>query len=182
MVYDKELALAHRPISLTRYQIEGGRGSNSNDLFTFTFANKMWMLKEMKLKSGDFNGLGGDPLLVAYSLNRVFALLKKHFGEKIVDTYYYVGKSRGGDITVVSLQPYVPGNDLTSLIMRGGGEMAVFCTQVMEEFRQIWEQTLFDPEWITIPDMARRYFADCDDIHSGNIVRKRNGEHVLIDF
>lgn len=159
--------VAHLPESFQLLPRQG----KQNVTYEFRWREKDWVLKQLRQKSSDYDALGDDPSEAAATLNRFYRIVKRHFGERVVDTWYLVAKDQSGKPTVVSIQPKVEGETLLE-------------NEKVGEFEKIWTKVLKDQDWVSFSPKARKYLQD-HDIKQENIVsvsKPEGQQYILVDF
>lgn len=178
-VDDREVPLAHLPESLLKLPYQG----NQSVSFEFEWSGRKFVMKELKHNNEDYRVLGSDPVEVARASNEFYRLIKKHFGDRVVDTSYLVARDRAGVPTVVAVQPKIEGKNLQDVVNEGDGHVAVAMGNKLLEFEKTLEEVIADPDWKKLPERAQEYFSySARELNHDNVIQTPDGRYVLIDF
>lgn len=138
-------------------------------------------MKELKPDS-QYWQLGSNATEVAAAMNVVNKIVKKHFGEKLLDTSYVVMNNRDGKPTVVTIQKEIRGQSLWQEVKDGDGDDAVRCNRVVLAYEDIWNKAFQDPDWQRLSPKVYSFFDGPNDIELKQIIHTPDNRYVLVDF
>lgn len=175
-IHNKDLAFSHLPGSLSEFP----SAATNNVLYRFESGGTRYIMKELKPDS-QYWRLGSNATEVAGAMNIAYKIVKKHYGDKFPDTSYIVMNSREGKPTVVTLQREIKGKSLWQEVQDGDGDDAVRCNHIVNQFDDIWKESVFyDHDWRTLSEEKKSFFTS--DISLKQIVHTPDNKYVLVDF
>ncbi len=155
-------------------------GANST-VYEFSNHRGSFVLKELKATAEIYAFVNDDPFSAARVLNRLYELVKKHYGEKMSDTMFIVARNRKGMPAVITVQEKVEGKPLSQVIKEGDGRMALAMHVKAEEYGDLWDEVVRDRGWKKLPSGVRKHYRK-DDMHIDNIFLTPDGRFIVVDF
>jgi len=150
-ISEKGLPVAVGTESLKRLAVQGYQ----NQVFEFESGDRQFILKELNQNSANYF-MGGlerlAPEKAGLILNQYYRVVKKYFGDHVVDTFFFVANNREGKATVVAVQPKIVGDNLKELAAKSDGRLSEDDSNAINELIQKSEAAIEDAGLDSLPE------------------------------
>lgn len=121
----------------------------------------------------------GTAVEQAAQMNKMYGILKRYYGDEIVNTLFFVAQeTKSGAPKVACIQPFIKGtlgSELWTLRKVNGLD------EKLNDWEKRWGEVLADPEFQELSSSTRdRYMMT--DFHTFNCFRLGNGRYVFFDW